>query len=143
MSVENPNTKKEHKVKQILRKGIEDLEVKQNARLDKIEEFVKTTLTEQENRSKAIHGFVVREVQYNIANKMFNFSVTMDAFVEVMKEAGLPIENFGQKLDDKKIEIANRLQKLAEDQMAERMQQKPAEPVVETVPTLEATSEQA
>ena len=122
MSLENPGTKKEHKVKQILSKGIAELEAKQNAKLDAVEEFVKKTLGEQGERNRAIHGFLVREVQYNIANQLWNMSVTMDAFLELMKEHNVQIENFSEKLDAKKTEIQNRKQKEAEAKMAERMQ---------------------
>lgn len=126
MSLDNPGTKKQHRVKQLLSEGIAELEAKQNARLDKIEEFVKKSLGEQGERSKVIHGFIVREVQYNIANQLWNMNVTMDAFLEVIQDH-VKIEGFGEKLDAKKQEIQDRKQKEAEARMAERMQQEAAE----------------
>lgn len=115
-----------------------------NPRLDSIEKFCQDSLNAQNERAKAVQGFVVREVQFKIANQLHNMQITMDAFVEVMAESGLTIADLASKIDSKKVEVAERMQKAAEEEMKSRLEGEAtsaAEPVAKEAAPTEASAE--
>lgn len=56
----------------------------QNIRLTAVEDFVKPEIEKMNKRSKEIHGYLVREVAVNIANKLHNSNITMLAWQRLM-----------------------------------------------------------
>lgn len=97
-----------------------------NARLDSIDKYCQQSLEKQDKRSKAIQTFIIQEVTGRIQNDLFNANVTIDAVVEVLAEAGLNIENFAGKIDEKKVIIADRQRKAADEQMKAQMEARAA-----------------
>lgn len=97
-----------------------------NARLDSIDKYCQQALEKQDKRSKAIQTFIIQEVTGRIQNDLFNANVTIDAVVEVLAEAGLSIENFAGKVDEKKVIIADRQRKAADEQMKAQMEARAA-----------------
>lgn len=113
-------TKKEHKVKQLLSTGIEELKQLQNERLDKIEADVKTELDKINNRNKAINGFVMGEVKNLMAQKLYNMELTVDALKELLTEANI-ISDIELKLAEKRQALHDKREKEAVEQMKENI----------------------
>ncbi len=86
-------------------------------RCDGIEDYVKAYLTKNDQREKAIRGWLVHEVKFKIQNDLFNATCTVDAIVEVLAESGIMIPDFNAKVDTRKQEIAIRLKQRAEEKM--------------------------
>lgn len=100
-------------------------------RLTVIDDYVRKELNRQDSRAKAIQGFVVREVQFNISNQLHNAHVTMLAWQEVMQErlektaspelsALFSSEEMNKAVDEKKLAVQKRLEEkaLADQQLA-------------------------
>lgn len=84
-----------------------------NKRLDSIEEFCQKSLKAQDDRAKAVQGFIVREVKVEILNRLHNMDVTMRAWQEVMASKLGDIQELNAQIDAKKVEINSQLEKEA------------------------------
>lgn len=81
-----------------------------NKRLDSIEEYVKKTLKQQDDRAKAVQGFIVQEVKVDIMNRLHNMDVTMQAWQEVMNDKLGDVSELNKAVDAKKLEIHNKIE---------------------------------
>lgn len=104
------------------------LSIEFNAKVDKIDGFVKEMLNKMDSRAKAIQGFLVQEVQFKIANQIHNQHVTMLAWQELMAERLGVTEEFNKQLDAKKLEIQSRLDAEAQAQQQEAIKAKDSQP---------------
>lgn len=77
-----------------------------NDRCDRIEKYVRDNVGVMDKRSRAIQGFFVNQVRSELQNEIFNASVTIDAFIAVIADAGIAIPDLAQKIDEKKKAIA-------------------------------------
>lgn len=121
------STKKENKIKVALEEGFFKLNEKQDKRIDEIENFVKTELKKISDQNKAVQGFIVREVKVNLENRLYNAECTFEAFMEVIGEHGIKIDNVNELIDTKKKEIHERKTKHAEAQMQANIQKEKEE----------------
>lgn len=107
-----------------------------NPRLDAIEDFCQKNLTQQNERSKNIQGWIVRTVQFDIANQLHNMQITMDAFINVLTAEGIAVADLDKKIDAQKVVVSARLQAAAEERMKQAMAEKeaatPSEPEPDT-----------
>lgn len=139
MSDELAGSKKKEKVKDLLNEHYNQRVVaRMNERLDQIEKDCQTRLTEIndslnaqlkkiDDRSRAIQGFLVQEVMSEFKNKVNNAQVTMDAFIAVVAEHGVKIDDLNAKIDAKKVELNQVRQVEAEKRFADSMNKEQAE----------------
>lgn len=114
------------KLSGLVKQGVEANAKTMNERLDKIEEFCRKNLKEQNDRSRAIQGFLMQTVQHNMDNQLHNMYVTMLAWQEVMAEKLGASEEFNKQIDERKKAIAERLQKEHEEKMQKAIEEKKA-----------------
>jgi hypothetical protein len=112
--------------KQIRKQAMAAVGKDMNERLDKIENFCREKLAESDKRARAVQGFLIQTVQGKIQQDLWNATVTVDAIVQVLAEAGLNIENFAEKVDAKKVEISERKQREAEEAMKAKLAEQQA-----------------
>jgi hypothetical protein len=113
-------------VKDIKKLAMKEVGAEMNARLDSIEKFVKENIGKMDSRSQNMERYLVREINFNIANKIYNLDVTIDSFMEVLKDEGVTIPDFAAKLDAKKLEVDARKKAEAEAKMKEQMEARQA-----------------
>lgn len=119
--------------RQIGKAAMDELRPILDARLDRIEDYVRGQLEASEKRNKGVQSWLINEVKTRIQNDLFNANVTLDAVVEVLAEAGLNIPDFAKRIDSKKLEIAARMKQEAEAKLqAEREAREAATPAPTT-----------
>ena len=90
-----------------------------NDRLDRIENECRESLKKQDQRARAVQGFIVQSSTQELNNFISNTHVTMLAWQEVMAEKNGAIEGLNAEIDKRKASISARLQAEAEAKMAE------------------------
>lgn len=98
----------------LAKKCTEDL----TRRLNDIEKACSDAIQKQDKRSMAIHGELIRDVKFNIINKLHDMTLTHMAFQELISEKfGQLPEDFDKLLDSRKKEITKK--KIAEAEAAQ------------------------
>lgn len=89
-------------------------------RLDRIEKECLATMKRQDERARAVQGFLVQSAVNDLNNFVRNVHVTMLAWEELMGEklGGVDKAEFDKQIDERKKTISAKLQKEHEEKMA-------------------------
>lgn len=103
-------------------------------RLDRVEKYVKETLTSIDTRTRNIQGFLLRDVAREVSDKLHNANVTLLAWQELMQEKLVQLnvtgDAFNKELDERKVAVQQRLEAEAVARQQEKIKAVEAQKVM-------------
>lgn len=112
-----------------------------NPRLDGIEKYVKEAMAKMQSQQQNVHGFILGEVKFTIANELEDSKVTRLALIEVLQDV-LGIEGLIAKLDEKKGSVKKHLIAEAEATIKKRQEDARTAEAANAQPTAEVEAPQ-